>query len=329
MSGTRARISSRSPVASCGRWARHFRMSDRMNSRSSIRFSRNSRRASSLSSSKASWTTLQELPTSTSVPSMSKAASLSTFASGDRVRLGKQGGVGPEPPGREVLRNLLRSAGAEDGGGPLGPQPVERQRGHRKAGPVGQLLELSGARHVVRPPVAVKESLGEPTDLGGGLPPVQEPTLKEPPGEGGIRLDQDMVFPAELPDRLRVPPIEEVEPDLVHGDLRLGQPVDRLGQLLEAEVGDPNRPDPARLPELLERRERLLERGLGVGGVDEVEIDARPTEPLQALGQRGADLVGAQVLPGDLGRDERLAGERRGSFQRLPEKPFRTPVAVD
>src|ERR1700691_4629029 len=290
ISGTRSRIASRSSMRMSGRCFHQMRTSDRTNSRSSISLAMNCRRPSAFCSPKCAWTAAHELATLTSVPSMSRATSLSTVAPRDRIGPIEEGIGGTDRPGGEVRVDVLGSAHADHRRGAHLLEPVQcdgRQGNVRLAGEGPQrpgLLEDPGQA------VRFEQSVGELAHLGGDAPSVEVTTVEQTPGEGRVRLEQDLVGPAVFPDRVRLVAVEQVVPDLVHGQPRLRQTTGGRLELLDREVGDPDRTDLPLLPEGLEGAHRLRKRYVRVGRVHQVEVHRPASEAFQGVDEARTDL---------------------------------------
>src|SRR5271170_2277960 len=328
MIGTRARMASRSSTERLGAWRCQMRTSVRMNSWSSIRPARKSRSPSALWSWKWWWTAAKELSTSTSVPSMSSATSLSTVAPGDRVRPVEDGVVGTDAPAGEVPVDLFRPAGADDRRGAVPLQPVERDGGERDPGLRGQGLQRPRPSQEVGQSVGLRLPLDEPLELRGRLLPVQVASVQEAPRERGVGLEEDPVRATVVLHGGGLVAVEQVVQHLVHDDLRFGEVARGFLELLEPEVRNSDGADAAVLPQRFEGRDRLGERDFCVRGVDEVEVDRRPSQPFEAVDEAGLHLGGPKVLPRDLGREEDVGGPARGAGEDVPQDPFGAAAAV-
>src|SRR5205823_1513557 len=103
--------------------------------------------------------------------------------------------------------------------------------------------------------------------------------------ERAERSEAEPLAPADLPHAVLSGRRQEVELVLDPGEAR--EPMclarlERLDQLLGADVAGADRLDFAAANEIVERLERFANRNLGVGLVGEVHVDALDSEPLEA-----------------------------------------------
>ncbi len=146
---------------------------------------------------------------------------------------------------------------------------------------------------------------------------------EEPPEERGVRLHDDAVLAAVREHPVPVLPVEQVVDDLVDDDVGLVEGGARLDELGDREVRDADRPDPVLLPQALQGAHRLGDRDVGVGGVDEDEVGGGPPELLEAPDDGGPDLLGPEVLPGDLRGEEKLPRVGAGPGEDLAKESLR------
>ncbi len=93
--------------------------------------------------------------------------------------------------------------------------------------------------------------------------------------------------------------------DLVGQDRRFRE-VDRPAGLVNVEVAHPDVLDPAVALELVHGLERLLERDLVAGRMNQQKVDVVRIKPMQALLEGLPQVVIGQVLRQDLGRQENV-----------------------
>ncbi len=152
---------------------------------------------------------------------------------GDEPKHGRPGRCAPPargPPsgGRTPTRRGSRRS--VRGGSPRtrGPRPGARSQ-CRAIEAKGTLAEAASSRRsrarrtMSAKPLRLEEAVGELADLGGDPLPVEVPTVQEAPRQRRVRLEQDLVRPAVLPNGVGLVPVEEVVADLVDDDARLGE----------------------------------------------------------------------------------------------------------
>ena len=102
--------------------------------------------------------------------------------------------------------------------------------------------------------------------------------------------------------------------DLQRGE-RLGRRACRFVEHGDVEIRHPDIFREPGLFDLAQRADRLRQRNLRVGPVDQQQIDPRQTEPLQAFIDRALEIARRQAVEPDFGGDEDLFALDAGGAQ--------------